>query len=311
MANLVDEVITLIDNSSVGMVGAIYGALGADALPFVRNMLIITTILFGISMMMGWVEYPIRQFAKNAFKIITVLALAFNWVFFDVLIYNLFTNSPDEIGTIILDAVGAGPAANISSQVGSLLEDGIIASGAAFASDGFFMPYVLGALIFIAILIICGFVLALLVLSKVAMTCVLALGPIFIIFLLFDGTRQMFASWIQQILNFGFIAILTYIVMAFFVQMLQTSINAIPLGEPELQHIAPLCLVGFVATFVLSQIPGIASGLAGGVQVSTMGAFAAMSRQLQRMRPRGGWGRDMPQRLRNINITRKNTIRSK
>jgi len=317
MANLVDEVMTSIDNTSLGMVASIYNALGTEAFPFIRTMLIVSMILFGISMMLGWVQYPIREFAKNSFKIITVLSLAFNWVYFDVFIYSVFTDSPDELGSLILTAVGAGNTGGISSQIGELLHNGIVASGMAFSSSGMFMPYILGALIFIAIIILCGFAIALLALSKIAMAVVLALGPIFILFLLFDGTKQMFASWIQQILNFGFISILTYIVMAFFLTLIDNTIKLIP-SSPEIEDVVPLCMIGFIGTFVLLQITGIASGLAGGVQVSTMGAMGAMSRQLQRINSapalsqarnissKGAQGvRNIYTRLRNRNVVRK------
>jgi len=317
MANLVDDVMTSIDNTSAGMVASIYNALGIEAFPFIRTMLIISMVLFGISMMLGWIEYPVRQFAKNSFKIITVLTLAFNWPFFNIIIYSLFTNSPDEIGSLILTAVGAGNTAGISSQIGQLLHNGIVASGMAFSSSGMFMPYILGALIFIAILVICGFALALLALSKIAMAVILALGPIFILFLLFDGTKQMFASWIQQILNFGFVSILTYIVMAFFLTLIDNTINLIPIS-PEIEDVVPLCVIGFIGTFVLLQVTGIASGLAGGVQVTTMGAMGAMGRQMQRfsatpaLKQAGNLGskgfqgaRNAYDRIRNRNIAKR------
>lgn len=313
MANLVNDVMQTIDNTSANMVNNIYGGFAAELLPFVRNLLTISLILFGMGMMMGWVEYPVRQFLKRVFNISIALLLAFNWPIFDLYIYQVFTNGPDYIGGLALNSVGAGPATDISTQVGDLLETGIIASGAAFSADGWVLPYILGAIIFIFVLLICGFTLALLALSKIAMTVVLAVGPLFFIFLMFEPTRQMFSSWMQQVFNFAFIAILTYIVIAFFLQLLDNSIAAIPLDDPQLKHVAPLTLVGFVGTFVLWQIPGIASGLAGGVQVGTMGVFSAMGRQLQRMRPGGGIGRGAPQKIRDYVRKRRrvNRIRSK
>jgi len=279
MANVVDGVIAAVDATSAGMVSAIYGELGTSFFPAVRNAIVISMMIFGISMMMGWIEYPVKQFAKIAVKISLVLGLAFNWTYFNLFFYDVFTNGPDAVGALVLDAVGGAGAGTISTQIGQLLTDGIIAAGAAFASDGFFMPYVLGALIFIAIILICGYALALIVLAKIAMTIVLALGPIFIVFLLFDLTKQMFASWLQQLFNFAFITILTYTVMAFFTELISNALEAIPLdGDPEIGHITPLCIIGFVGCFVLGQIPGIASGLAGGVQVGTMGAMAAVGR---------------------------------
>lgn len=282
MPNLINEVMTSIDDTSVGMVTAIYNVIGANIFPFVRTMLIITMISFGISMMMGWIEYPVRQFLKRAFLIITVLTIAFNWVYFDLFIYSVFTDAPDELGGLMLGAIGAIPPGNISDQLGVLLHNGIVASGKAFASSGYFMPYVLGALIFIAVIVICAYAIALLALSKIAIAIILALGPIFIVFLLFESTKAMFSSWLQQLFNFTFITLLTYIVLAFFLTLINNTINIIS-PSPEIGDVVPLCVVGFIATFVLMQISGIASGLAGGVQVGTMGVMSSLARQVQRL----------------------------
>ena len=313
MANIVDNTLAKIDAVSGGMVAGVYGDLGASLFPAVRNILIISMIFFGISMMLGWIEYPARQFAKNTVKIVMVLVLAFNWSYFNLFFYDLFTNAPDAIGTIILGSIDGGgmTSGSISSQIGELLEKGIVASGAAFASDGWFMPIVLGALIFIAILMICGFALALLILSKIAMIVILSLGPLFVIFLLIEQTKPMFASWLQQIFNFAFITILTYTVMAFFGILIAEILEGIPGDSPQLSHIAPLCIIGFAGSFVLAQIPGIASGLAGGVQVGTMGAFSAMGRQAQRvnaspaLKQAGAGARNLYSRVRSTNKIRR------
>ncbi len=321
MPNLVSEVMTSIDDTSAGMVTAIFDVLGANIFPFVRTMLIISMISFGISMMMGWIEYPVRQFAKRSFLIITVLTVAFNWVYFDLFIYTVFTDSPDELGGLMLGAIGAIPPGNISEQLGVLLHNGIIASGKAFASSGMFMPYILGALIFIAVLIVCAYAVALLALSKISMAVILALGPIFIVFLLFDSTKAMFSSWLQQLFNFAFITLLTYIVLAFFLTLINNTINIIS-PSPEVDDVVPLCVIGFIGTFVLMQIPGIASGLAGGVQIGTMGAMSALARGASRMNASvsrgvggvgGGAGKLAGKGIKNIydRIRNRNTIKRK
>ena len=295
MANIVDEVIQLVDTTSSGFVEAVYSGLVSANLPFIRTMLIISMILFGISMMAGWIETPLKELTKTVFKIATVLGLLFNWPIFQTILFNTFTNGPDALGGIILSSITADTSDHISSRLGELFETGIAAAGAAFSSDGWFLPIVLGVVIFIGIGVIVGYMLALIILAKIATTMILALAPIFIFFLLFNGTRQMFNSWLQQLFNFAFMIILVYIVMAFFIDMIDKALEPIVLagGDISFDKVAPIAIIGFVATFVMAQIPGIASGLAGGAQVSTVGAVSSLARQargLSAARITGGAG---------------------
>ena len=80
----------------------------------------------------------------------------------------------------------------------------------------------------------------------------------------------------------------------------------------NLGNCVPLCLIAFVGCFVLSQVPSISSGLAGGVQVTTMGALGAVGREMSRInvhlnaRQRVTQIKNLGQKL--ANFRRKNTI---
>ena len=196
--------------------------------------------------------------------------------------YNVFTNGPDALGGVMLDAVGADDADDMSSAVGTFFDTGIETAGRAAATDGWFMPYLLWLLIALGVFLFTAIALALIVLGKITMAIVLSLAPIFLIFLLFEPTKQMFASWLNQLFNAFFTIVLVYLVLGFFIGIMDTSICLIPLEDMNVGHCVPVALVGIVAGYVLVQIPGVASGLAGGVQVSTIGAFSSMGRSASR-----------------------------
>lgn len=299
MANIVSEILDSIDETSAGVVSSAFAALGGEFLPFVQVMMIVAVAMFGMSLWFGIISTPIADFAKKAFIWITCLSILANWLYFDIFFYQIFTESPDEIGFLLLESIDPSitSSGEITSAFGTVLENGIIASGAAFASDGWFLPIVIGALIFIGTIGVVGYALALIILSKVAMACVLAIGPIFIMFLMFDMTRQMFSSWLQQLFNFGFISILTYTVMAFFLKLIQISLAYIPNQDPQIEHTVPIVLVGLAGVFVMSQIPGLASALAGGAQVTTMGAVSSVIRSASRMRGGSGIGGGIPRKV--------------
>lgn len=280
MANYVDDILLAIDQTSENLVSRMYGALGAELGIFIPTALVILMIIFGLAMMLGHIQYPVRKFIGNTVVVTLVFTVITNWDWFNVVFYNMFTNSPDAIGGLIMTAAGFETPGGTGTRLGELFEMGLVASGAGFSSDGYFMPIVIGTAIFLATLLVCGFAIALLCLAKIGMAVVLALGPLFIFFTLFSVTRGMFSSWLQQCFNYGFIALLTYVILAFLMQLLLQALIAVPDTNPTVDTIAPLCIVSFIGCFVLWQVPQTAAGLAGGAQLTTMGVFGSAGRQL-------------------------------
>ena len=315
MANVVGDVLDVIDDTSNSLVQNVYGALTGEVFSLLVGLMTLSIIIFGIAILMGWIEYPVREFGKKSFKWIFCLSIIFNWDYFNLIFYTSFTVYPDEIGGLILGEfdttdVAIGSAADISTLFGSLLERGIIASGAAMSADGWFFPYIVGAFIFLGVMAIVGFALALIILSKIALTMILSIAPLFFIFLMFEGTKQMFSSWLQQLFNFAFIAILTYVVMGFFGELLSKAITVAELEPALLSNTVPIVIVGIAGVFVLAQVTTIASGLAGGAQVGTMGAIGALNRTIQRSRGQGfmpGKGRALMANIGN-RFNRSNSI---
>jgi type IV secretion system protein VirB6 len=315
MANYVDSILASIDTVSNGLVKAVYGGLSAELGTFIPSVLVILITIFGLAMMLGFVQYPVRDFIKKTVAALLVFTLVTNWSWFDLVFYNMFTKSPDAIGGIILSSAGYTSPGGMGTKLGELFEMGIVASGKGFSSSGMFMPIVIGVAIFIATLLVCGFAIALLCLAKIGMAVVLSIGPIFIFFTLFSATRGMFSSWLQQCFNYGLIAILTYVIMAFLMTIINQALAVIPDTDPTIADISPLCIISFVGCFVFWQVPQTAAGLAGGAQLTTMGAFSSAANKLARGRGSfyksvGGSGKAVGNGIRNIyNRARRGSIR--
>lgn len=285
---MLEDILSKIDEASAGIVSSAFTALGGMFYPLAQSFMAIAIIFFGIGMWFGIVNHPVADFAKKSFLWIACITVMKQWLYFDVLIYTLFTDAPDEIGIAILGSITPGLTSDtVTGALSAVLEKGIIAAGAAFSSDGFILPFVIGTFIFIGAIAVVGYGLALIILAKVAMACVLSLGPLFILFLMFEPTRQMFSSWLQQLFNFGFMAVLTYLVLTFFLKLIDLSLSYIPVDDPQIEHTVPIVLIGFAGSFVLAQIPSISSALAGGAQITTMGAVASASRMASRVRGGG------------------------
>jgi type IV secretion system protein VirB6 len=113
----------------------------------------------------------------------------------------------------------------------------------------------------------------LIALSNIALAVLLALGPIFIAMLFFDATKRLFAAWMAQLVNYALITVLTVMVGALLLQIVQSyATQTAALGSALLTVDAlHMVLIAVLVFLLLRQVMPIAAGLAGGVALSSMG----------------------------------------
>jgi type IV secretion system protein VirB6 len=113
--------------------------------------------------------------------------------------------------------------------------------------------------------------LAYLLIAKVMVCLLLAVGSIFICMAFFPATRDNFKSWSGQCLNYIFLTILYSVAFSIEIALIQryAGILTTPTAEiPSWNNALELCIImlGFAA--VTMEIPSLASHLAGGVGIS-------------------------------------------
>jgi type IV secretion system protein VirB6 len=105
----------------------------------------------------------------------------------------------------------------------------------------------------------------------------LALGPLFIALMLFESTRRFFESWIAQLANYAFITILTVLVAALMMHLLEVAAQqAVAAGGGiQIAHALRLCMAAGLTFLVMRQVMPMAAALASGFALSTFGALSA------------------------------------
>jgi type IV secretion system protein VirB6 len=131
----------------------------------------------------------------------------------------------------------------------------------------------------------------LIALSDIALSVLLALGPLFIAMLLFDATRRMFTAWLAQLANYALITVLTVMVAALLLQVVQSYAAQTAARGSAIFTVDALnmMLVSVLVLLILRQIMPIAAGLAGGLALSTMGTTSSALRWSALSSPRLAW----------------------
>jgi type IV secretion system protein VirB6 len=198
-----------------------------------------------------------------------ILGVGLNlWLYNDVIV-DTFYNAPAQLAAAI---VGAG------DPVGTV--DAIWNSGGTVASNLWAKlsvgSLIGGAIVWCLMGLLCLYVMFLIALSDIALAVLLALGPLFIAMLFFDATKRMFSAWIAQLANYALITILTVMVSALLLQIVQFYAAQTAARGSAIFTVDALnmVLIAMLVFLILRQIMPIAAGLAGGIALSTMGMIS-------------------------------------
>ena len=107
---------------------------------------------------------------------------------------------------------------------------------------------------------------AYIILAKLALGILIAIGPLFIAMALFPATRELFKNWTGQCLNYAFLVML----FSFAAQIEIAMISGLIPAELSMSSLFMINLVCAVMVFVSLNLPSLASSLAGGVGISSM-----------------------------------------
>jgi type IV secretory pathway VirB6-like protein len=218
-------------------------------------------------------HYDSNDFIMLILRAVIILTLAMNYEYFCLYLYNVFTNEPLIICQAITVNGSSTGSASVSHALDNFINGGMEATKHVFSMGGWSNPtyLIFGALVFILVLVAAAIATGLIVMAKCATTVLLALSPIFIFFALYDSTKGLFESYLRQLITFALIPIMTSAVL-----MILLSVVAIALSSlqehvtPNIISLLPLCLMCIIQMYLLLQIKGKCSALAGGISLPSV-----------------------------------------
>lgn len=253
------------------------------------QLLVIYIMFWGWSMMRGVIQEPVMDAINRFVRLSIILGLSTSIGLYQSYIVDFLWNTPDALASVI-----TGSPSNANN--GEFL-DTLFAQQYDFGSQfidkahtaGGLLPDVAliisGWVVWIFSILIIGYAGFLLILSKFALAILLAVGPIFVLMVVFEPTKRFFEQWLGQCVNFIFLVVLTAAAtkMLFgIVEAYMTAINNMNGSGSDANYtqIFPLVFLCAVSILVLLQLPSIASSLGGGVSLSTMGFVNAALNKL-------------------------------
>ncbi|MEO8313377.1 MAG: type IV secretion system protein [Pseudomonadota bacterium] len=239
--------------------------------PAVVTMGVLYVMLWGVAQLTGQSRELLLDGIKRLALLALILAAALHLWLYNAVIVDTFFAAPAQLAAVI---IGAYDPIDIVDQIifrGGDVAALLIQKGGVF--DGNFAFYLAGFGVYIVVGLTAIYVMFLLTLSRLALSVLLALGPLFLALLLFPTTRRFFESWVAQLANYAFITILTVLMVALMLTLLATAAEqaASTGGEIQIAHAVRVCLAAGLTFLVMRQVMPMSAGLASGLALSTYG----------------------------------------
>lgn len=263
-----------------------------------RAALVLYVLLYGFAILRGSISEPVMDFAVRSLK------LAFVYMLATTVAYSTYVTEP--LFHVLPDTLARAVSGSGVPDVGAAFDQ--FFSRAAYLAEKItkeaspidFGPWILGAVVYIVGALAAALGFGVVMIAKVALALLVALGPIFIACALFDASRRYFFGWLSQAVNYLVLFALILTIFQLILSLVDQQWGQIDGQDPMaggLLFIA-LCLLG--AIFFL-QTPAIAAGIAGGASAGLADFANAASlsgaprpgapqgpQEAQRSAPKGG-----------------------
>ena len=270
------EFSTWLNGVLLNYIGTNTALIAATLEPAVVTLATIYVMIWGYLQLTGQIEEPFIAGVKRIAVLAILLGVALNLWLYNTLIVDTFFNAPAELASVV---IGAYNPVGIVDQIlfsGSDAASLLLAKAGVF--HGNFSYYIAAIAIYLAVGLTAIYTMFLLSLSKIALSVLLALGPLFVALLLFQSTKRFFEAWLAQLANYAFITILTVLLAALMLGVIVKAAQAAASqgGGIEIADAVRVCLAAGLTFLVMRQVMPMAAGLASGLALSSFGVVSAM-----------------------------------
>ncbi|MDY6944567.1 MAG: type IV secretion system protein [Pseudomonadota bacterium] len=258
-----------------GYIGDVTARIAAVLEPAIVTLGVLYVVIWGYLHLIGKIEEPFVEGAKRLVILAVILGVSLSMWHYNDIIVDTFFDAPTQLAAAAVGGYDAVSAIDeILSRGG---EAGYLLTRKGGVLEGNFSFYLAGFSVYLFVGLTVVYTIFLLTLSKIALSILLAMGPLFIALLFFDSTKRFFESWIAQMANYAFISILAILVAALMSSLLSVAATQASNagGGIQIAHAVRLCMAAGLTFLVMRQIMPIAAGLASGLALSSFGVVSA------------------------------------
>lgn len=296
--NAVDKLLNNLDTIILNFVQGSFGNLSGPMEALWKAMFIVFIAFYGYKVIING-RFSAHEGITHVAKMLVILVLATSWTEFQVFVMDLITDTPSDLAGELLKAapIGASDVDNANTALGLFYERSMEISSKIMKTGGnIFARLSYSWAVWLATLALTAYALMLIALSKIAVALMLSIAPFFILMLIFAQTKTLFEGWLRTLLNYALIPIFVYGLLALLLALVENPLTELEANSTAvsalINFIAPFLLISVISVMLLMQVMNLASGIAGGLSLQTMGLGRAVANKVgSASKTTGGYGR--------------------
>lgn len=234
--------------------------------------LVIAFVWMGFQVALGHGGMGVGEFLVKSVKVAIIVSFALSGGLYQGTVANAVRTLPDQVASAVTPS-GSG-ATSGAQMVDQAAENSFKAAGDAWEKGGFMTDHGMeywgaGAIMILASAVTLGIGAAYLLITKVCVALLAALGPLFIVGLLFRWSSRYFEKWLGAVIG---MALLTVLLSAIFAMVTgayaqYTSQLAMDGGQNMAMALGGLCMLAIIGTAMVVFLPMLATHLSDGVNM--------------------------------------------
>ena len=278
------EALRVVDCVSAEGTAKAFGRLfGADG-SLVSALTLLLTLyiaLLAVNLLTGRSKLGLNMLTPRMLGLGLVLTFATSWVAYQSVVWTLLTGAPDQVASVVTGQQGSATAA-FAGQLDSLFA--AVAQAAEAAKEPLPLtqtgitpapPQAAGwtaadVLWMAAMLLLLGTVGVLLV-ARIALAALLALGPVFIVMALFRGTHGLFVGWLKGAVMFALVPLFTVLIGGAALALLAPIVAALNAGPVSMQAAVTMFLGAAVYVALMVIVLKVSGAMVAGWSIGTSG----------------------------------------
>jgi type IV secretion system protein VirB6 len=228
-------------------------------------------LVWGYLHIAGRIQEPVLEGLKRIATLAVVFGVSLNLWLYDEVIVETFYRAPALLAGRLVGATDFVTIIDTILFQGNDVGQALLAKAGVFHGNISF--YFAAILVYFLVTVAAIYTMFLLTLSRVALSVLLAIGPLIIPLFLFSPTRRLVEAWFAQLANYAFVAILAGLVTAFMMHLISVAATQAQAqgGGIEIAHALKVCMAALFTLLVMRQVLPMASGLASGFALSSYG----------------------------------------
>ena len=202
-----------------------------------------------VNLLTGRSRLGLSMLTPRAFALGLALTFATSWIAYQSVVWNLAVGAPDQIASVVVGTRGSATvvfADRLDDVFNAVAEAAASAQAAQSDSTPKAAGFTPADIVWLgAMLLLLGTV-GILLVTRIALAALLALGPVFVILSLFRGTRGLFEGWLKSVALFAFTPMFAVLIGSGALAMLMPVIASLRGGEIDMRAAVTVLLAAIV-----------------------------------------------------------------